>query len=225
MKTPLYFILVSICLLWGCENEVQCPAEIDQGKIELLPSSKELFPYKDSVVNIVFRDSLNNEIIAQATQRTNGFLKIFSNSPCAHDAEVDISLTVSSETKDHFVSIPSLDIGFQVRYWVIPHFADYETEQVRDGANIFFQDSSWNGIPLFFPPQISFIIDKRNYTGIILNTATPEPVFTKLGKTFTDVYTNKNGLDKIVFHYNHDVGLLAFRLEEQGTWWVFERFE
>ena len=223
-KAPL-LILLFICFLISCEKETPCPTSYDMGTFELLSTSKELYPYKDSVLHIIFRDSLNNEITATAIRIPNDNIANVGNIACLSQPDQNVNVRFKAERLWHIISIPDLNIGFEILFMAVPNFTNYEAKQVIDmGSIIFFDGASTESPPLHLT-QISIVINARNHPPGITTPIEPASTLSLLGSQFSDVFTNNIYSEEIIIHYNHAIGIVGFKLQRDGNLWVFNRFE
>lgn len=224
-KGQLLLLIIALNILFGCSEEESCPGQHDMGAFDLLQSTKQKFPYQDSIQNIVFRDSLGNEVTAIANRNTTTtFNYRFSQRKCLYDPDQDININARTGTITAFVSIPALNIGFEVNFFANPNFTLYEDDLLFDFASIPFTGSSEPPFTIMHPiPQISIILDQRNSPD--QTTSVGISSYTILDKQFLNVFTNTIGADIIKFYYNNEIGIIGFREMPNGTTYVFDRFE
>ena len=219
-------LILLLSFLVSC-SEQACPDEYEMGTYNLLSSTKELFPYKDSIVNIVFKDSLGNEVTAIAKEiEIFGLGRTESQSNCIYNPEESIEVSARTESIRDFISIPILDLGFEVGFRVAPDLIKYEDGFINDVANIIFTGTSEYGQSIPTPiPQIFVLLDPRNDPEPPLNVNPAAPIQSLLGKEFTNVYSNTIGKNIIEFYYNNEYGIIGFREKTDGELYVFDRFE
>lgn len=225
-KTQILILLILQYTFIGCAKQA-CPDEYEMGDFPLLNSTKDLFPYKDSIVNIVFRDSLGNEVNAIAKRiGFNGLGTTETETECLDNPDENIAASAQTETILDFVSIPALDIGFEVRFRVSPNLIKYEDGLVQDIANIRFTPFSEYPDSLSWTiSEINILIDQRNNPELPSNISIAIPSLTLFNKEFTNVYLNTIGNSLVEFYYNNEVGIVGFKEFPNGTMYVFDRVE
>ena len=226
-KTQILILLILQSIFIGCTKQA-CPDEYEMGDFPLLNSTKELYPYKDSIVNIVFRDSMGDEVHATAKRiGFNGLGITQTETECLDNPDETIAVYARTETILDFVSIPDLNIGFHVRFRVSPYLVKYEDNLVQDIATIdFLPFSEYPDTAITFNiSQIIILLDQRNNPEIPPYTSTAIPSLTLLNKEFTNVYSNINGNNFIEFYYNNEVGIVGFKKIPTGSMYIFDRFE
>lgn len=226
-KTQILILLLLPYIIIGCTKQTACPDEFEMGDFPLLNSTKELFPYKDSIVNIVFLDSLGDEVHAIAKRiGFNGLGTSLAQTECLDNPDETIEVSSHTETILDFVSIPALDIGFQVRFEASPNFIKYEDILVQDIANVRFTPFSEFPDSLTYKiSEIIILLDHRNNPEQPSNMSNSIPSVILLNKEFTNVYTNTIGKDIVKFYYNNEKGIVGFKVLSNGTQYVFDRFE
>jgi|WetSurMetagenome_2_1015567.scaffolds.fasta_scaffold494848_1 hypothetical protein len=225
-KNQFLILIILQYIFIGCGKQA-CPDEYEMGSFPLLNSSKELYPYKDSIVNIVFRDSMGDEVHAIAKRIGFNNLGITqTETECLDNPDEEIYVYAHTETILDYVSIPALDIGFEVRYRVSPNLIKYEDGLIQDIANIRFTPFSEYPDSISFKiSEINILLDQRNNPELPSNISSAIPSLTLLNKEFTNVYSNTIGNTIVEFNYNYENGIVGFKVLPNGTMYVFDRFE
>lgn len=224
-QTLIIFVIVISFI--GCDEHA-CPNEYEMGAFQLLESTKNLFPYKDSVVQIVFRDSMQNEVIAIAN-RIGDVLEGYTSSQreCLYNSAEQVLIRAQTQSISAIISISELDLKFSVSFRTSPNFNLYKDDYVADLGSVGFNRPLvplMPGMVFHFPPQIGILINQRNDPDTH-SSSFPMATDVLLDEVFENVYTNSIGRDSMEIYYNHEIGLIGFKKKPDGALYVFERFE
>ncbi len=221
------FLALTISFSVSC-SDTACPAEYKMGTFHLLGTSRDLMPYKDSIVNLVFRDSIGNEIHGTATRLIpTGFGNTYTQVKCPDNPDQDIKVSAILEGLEYTVAIPDQNLAFKIRFSVRPNFEDYQEGFIRDIGYVILPDTIQPGPNILYsaPPQIVIVLNQRNDPFISPGSNIPSDTVKLLQSVFSNVYMNLNKREEIEFYYNHGFGLIGFRKNPTGMLYVFDRFE
>jgi len=200
---------------------------VDMGSFDLLEGSKEIFPYPSQEINIVFSDSLGNEIVATTSGTAIGYVKFFSSYiMCLEDSSALVNVSAAGEAMGTSVSIPALDIEFVIRYRVSPILNNYTEKLLSDVAIISIRSISLSDSTYIHPiPQMRIVLDIRTNPYGTQSSSMAEPSLFINMKEYLEVFSNTTGIDVIEIYYNHNLGIIGFREKATGVLYGFERFE
>jgi len=230
MNISRYFILLLLfSSISSCkkDEELLCPTKIDIGSLHLLQETKDLYPYSLDTIDVIFSDSLGNEIKAMNIVTTASYGRLFSKDVvCLNDTLINIEVCAQSESISSLLSISEVDLQFRIQFSVSPDIRNYDESLVSDIANITTSRISFNDPNFINPiPQIAIELDQRTKPQALYNPSVPDPQILIHGKEFKNVYTNDLGEDVIKLFYNHSQGIVAFQEIATNTIYKFERFE
>ena len=228
MKLKLFgVLLISTLFFIKCTHEgPPCPDPYDMGTFELLESSKNRFPYDESQTKAIFSDSLGNEFTGSISVPSSGFgINTISPQPCVNNEEIKIAITANAEHYGSSLSIPELDLRFNIRFRVLPKLEDYESNSVADLANIIPSGTLISNASYQIPPQLSLVLDRRSRPEEFQNPRKFTSALSIHGKVFGDVYTNSIEDDIIIFHFSFIKGIVGFKDQRSGIYYKLERIE
>lgn len=217
MKFILSFFAL-LLLVTSCSEK--CPDTIDIGKHSLSDQSKSLFPYQKGEQKLVFKDSLNNELVFEIVRgENNDFTASHWEEDCQQDSLKTKSIEITAEIQSKSLRLkPSVDhLGFDI---LIKQKVEVDAS---DPAHI----TEIDGLRIYRSNVGNFghITDSKNSSPEELPSETVDEIVIN-GKKFKNLLKSRS-VNSGDLYYSPEKGLVALN-ENYGDsgkpkFWVLEK--
>ena len=241
--TLLSMFALIVLGFFSCDNddEMICPEDNDFGDFFLAQSSKDIYPYGDEELVLIFSDSLGNEYRGEYSPRDFTMCNTRSQYPVDPnilDSE-QCGFTYRGECRSsllYFEELDNLEVLFQMH--ISMNLIEESQERVKsDFFNvILFKDgmqlAGLNELVLGFEGQLAFNTESLKSPDKLSELSLFnlfEEEFDLHDKTYTDVYSSDlvyyGVLDPFDLYYSNEIGLVGFENEDKSISLKFERVE
>ena len=214
-------LLLLLVILTACNQNEECGGGVNElGDFQLLPTSREVFPYAESVTAVVFKDSLGKTYEYKVETNNSLQLPFSFNSPCRADPNFFPLYQGSEEYRK--VAFYIGNEGFRIEQYVKVNREFADLSQVADFISAGYHHKSegllnWEG-------DLQILIDMRDDPEAETQAAAFHQELQLNGRTFREVYeqvVDEAGSSRR-YYFNLEFGLVGFTDHEGNQLFSFD---